>query len=603
MFCRNCGTEIKESSIFCSKCGHRVAEEAVEEVAPSPAEAMPSMTQMPTLMTGNVMPNNATGNNKIWSKLLGKKSYSIVAVVVVVLLVWFNFGAISNAMMKAVLSPEKYYQYVEKKVIDDAATMVADVYESAFVNRLKLYDTSTENELWIELGDEAQELIMPYLGLGDVEWLSKVGVQMGMSVKDNVLGANGSVLLGEDSLISGSVVLDLNESAGYIQIPELTKQYLGADLEVLGFSGNDIAQIESAIAQYEDIYEALPKKATIKKLVKRYLTIVAKCIDDVDEKTDRLELDNIGQKCTVLRVRLTQEDYIEMIEAVCETALDDKELHDIIATMASVTMGEEMGMDAEETFIAGIEEVLRSVETARRNGYMSDQEIVMNVWVNGKGEVVGRDVAVDDDYSPVEIAYYMPQKGSKYEMEFAVKSGYDSFKITGSGKKKSSSLSGEFEFSLGGRDVNMDILDISVTDFDTKQAKKGYLNGKFSLKPSMQFLSQYGLQSLSVFITDYSLDLEFDTSEKSSKVVVAVADDGERLATLTASTKIGSGKKNSVAKKQVTMVEDEGDIVEWAKTIDFEKFLEHIAKTALPEEVIEEIEKAYDYLDLMIESY
>ena len=520
----------------------------------------------------------------------------IGAVAVIILLVAANFAKVTNFVVKTVSSPEKYYQHVERKEIKEAASIFADIYQNAFLNNAKLTDISSDVSLSVELGEDAQEMLADAMYLDDADWLSKISMSAGTSIKDMVVSGEASFTLGKDKLISGAAVIDFDKAEAYLQVPELTSQYIGVSLEeVLGYSYMDTDELADIIKQYEALYDAYPDKKKLEKLANRYLGVIIDNIDSVRKSKDTLEVGDIEQKCTVLRVRLTQKNMYRIMEAVCEEALEDKELLEVITTFADAAVGEDMDADdVEEAFVEGIENYLEYID--RMKDRASDSEMVMNVWVNSKGEVVGRDITMNDDE---KFIYYMPQKGKKYEFELSYTDGWNHFELTGVGKKSSSSLDGEFELAISG----VDIVDITVDNYNIKKAKQGFLNGKFTVKPSKAFLRESDLGMYASLIGKYAVEIDMSMDKNNVKYDVALVDDGEMFGKIVLSAKTGAGKKSSVSKSKVTMVEDEEDLVEWVEEIDFEKLIKKLDKTDIPVEWIEDLEDACDDLEDMLSYY
>ena len=685
MFCENCGNQLDDNDLFCTKCGHRVAEitapkqEAepvkesvavvevsdpqaeepkvevaeVEEPKVEVAQAEEPTVEVPQVEEPKVevakveepkvevaqvevpqveepkvevakveepkvevaqveapqveapkaeAPQTEAPQTEPKAEEKAPKKFPIVpmaiigALAVIILLVAANFTKLTNFVVRTVSSPEKYYQHVEQKEMKEAASILADIYQNAFLSNAKLNDISSDVELSVELGEDAQEMLADAMYVDDADWLSKMSMSAGASIKDLVVSGEASFTLGKDKLVSGAAVIDFDKAEAYLQVPELTSQYLGVSLEeVLGYSYMDADELADIFKSYEELYKAYPDKKTVEKLANRYMGIIIKNIDSVRKSSDTLEVGDIEQKCTVLRVRLTQKSIYRIMEAVCEEALEDKELLEVITTFAAAAGGEDMDADdVEEAFLEGIENYLEYIDRMKERA--SDSEMVMNVWVNSKGEVVGRDITMNDNE---KFVYYMPQKGKKYELELAYTDGWNQMELTGIGKKSSTSLDGEFELAISG----VDIVDITVDNYNIKKAKQGFVNGKFTVKPSKALLKEMDLGMYSSIISKYAVTIDMSGSKNNVKYDVALVDDDEIFGKVVLSAKTGAGKKSSVSKSKVTMVEDEEDLVEWVEEIDFEKLIKKLDKTDIPVEWIEDLEDACDDLEDMLSYY
>ena len=109
-------------------------------------------------------------------------------------------------------------------------------------------------------------------------------------------------------------------------------------------------------------------------------------------------------------------------------------------------------------------------------------EIDMTVYVDGKGDIRGRTVVINDY---IKLEYAAPEDGSKYGIRLAVsQDDYEQFVFEGDGKNKE----GSFEMAVEG----LHILDVSATDFDRDDLKNGYLNGSFDISLSSFVSNQLG---------------------------------------------------------------------------------------------------------------
>lgn len=90
MFCKKCGQELSEGSVFCNKCGTKVEEviDNVEIIEEFEYEAVEEVVETPT-DNGNVVINNTQNDNK---KKIIKIGAIVLAVVVVIMIFSSLFG-------------------------------------------------------------------------------------------------------------------------------------------------------------------------------------------------------------------------------------------------------------------------------------------------------------------------------------------------------------------------------------------------------------------------------------------------------------------------------------------------------------------------------
>ncbi len=632
MICKNCGSTVEDGVKFCTKCGERMDEvaeavqetaevaqevaEATQEAAAEVKEEAADVKEKVAEVAEDVKETVANVTNEVKEAMEGaaekvkkfpKKALIIVAAIALVLIVVLaNFKSVTNSVNKLVSSPEKYYASVEKNQIKELAGSFADTYDNNVLENLDFNNYSVDYGVEVELSEEARELIEEYLDVDDTDAFKKMAANFFVSLKGNVLSAEASATLGKDKLISGNVVADMEKGEAYAQVPELSDKYIGVSLDE--YAEDFTEQFAMVMEQSESLTKAFPKAKTVEKLINRYLTIAVENVDSVKEDKGTIKVGDIEQNCTTIRIRIKEEDAYNIAKAILEEAKDDKELHNLIADFAvAATEMTEEEMDADEVidmFVEEIEGLLEELEEVE--DFDSEEELVMNLWVDDKGEVIGREVKYDDE---TIFSYKMAQKGSKFEFKASVYSEsydyyygeYETQEITfeGTGKKNSSTLSGEFALKMKTGDESMKLFEVVVDDFKTKKAKEGFIDGSFTFSVSKDLLEEAGAGMASSFITGYQLKIDIKTGKQAADLAISIMDDEEMFAKVALSGKAGSGKSAKLPKG--ILVEDEEDIMEWAETIDTEKFLKKISKSDLPVEIVEEIEDACDMLDEMLD--
>lgn len=518
MFCEKCGNPLKENEKFCPKCGTpvKVPENMVKnEISGNNGQTKPEAgnvveaaqkTVSEAAATAKNVLANLGGEGSLLKKFAGSK-YKIPAIiggaVLLLLIVLIANGArINNLVHKAFSSPESYYQFVEKKAMEDVYDLGGDLYDSIILQSLQLtYDKSVSTDMSVELGKDGEELLdLAGLAGVDLSWLKSVQGEMEFSIKDSILSMAAGTSLNKDDIVSGNMIIDIDSGEMYLQIPELTKTYMGMYLEdVMG--SYDYRQFQEFQEQQEiskDLVKALPSQSQVEKLLKKYTTIALKCVDDVSTGSKTLKVDGIQQKYTELKVTLDAETMENMMEAVLEEMAEDRDLEKYIVNVAEV-YGED-GDDIYENFQESIDFALDNLDYQ----ISDDTKIVMKVYVDGKGEIKGRIIEWNDYRGKKQsISILMPQKGNKAGFEFSINADDEKVELSGSGKKSGNKVTGEYELKYNGTAI----LDITAKKLNTADLKKGQLNGEIGIKVSSKIgsllnLGYYGYGNYMSMITD-----------------------------------------------------------------------------------------------------
>ncbi len=601
MFCKKCGTSIGEGERFCPNCGEPVSSvnaAKAPNIPNMPAggaqnQAIPPITYRPD---ENNTAQEDKKNYKKWPIFVGVAAAAVVVIAVVLL----NFARINNFVHKTFSSPEKYYQYVETKATKEMAENTAACYETMILNSLNFYDKSVEGELKAELDEEGQELL-GLLGLAgiDVSWIENVSVRGGSSIKGNTVFAEGGLNLNDTDVLTGKVILDAEKECLYAQIPELNKKYLGINAG----EDEDFEEMLEMFPQMQqsnkESIDAMPDRRDMEKLINRYASIALSCVDDVSKEKDVLSVDDVSQKCTKLKITIDTETFCDMMEAVLEEMKDDKDIKKIVIEAAKANdentkmlLGE--SVDAEEVYEMFQEEIeyyLEDLDDIR--DYDADEKIVMQVYVDSKGQIKGRTIKFGD----LKISVLAPAKGGKIGYELSVKEDGESIELSGMGKKSGDTVTGDFDLKYNGTAL----INITTKKLNVEDMKKGLLNGQITVRASSTIGRVLGTVSGLSILEDISMTMDFSSSEKQYSCKVRIDYDDKAVASISAFVKSGKGTEASVpGKDSVVMIDDYEDtdaLEEWLEELDLNKFVSNLDKAGVPDEYTDELEEIADSMD------
>lgn len=611
MFCEKCGNEINDGEKFCSKCGTPVAsinEQPVSEAGINQSvdnlknEAAEAVNKAATATAKGAKKAASLGKDAFekvnqktggfLSKIFQKKNLVpllIGAGVLMVLVICIINGArLNNFVRKTFSSPEKYYQYVEYKQAKDLVSCGGDIYDSYMLDSVNLYDKSVATEISVELGEEGEDLLeLAGLAGVDLSWLKSVQMMADASVKNQVFNIGMNAGINKDTIISGNITLDTENENIYVQIPELTKTYLGIEMKELGFnSGDDLVEIQE---MSKALVEACPNRRQVEKLLNKYIKLALGCVEDVSKSTKTLKAEGIQQKATELKVTIDGDTLQKMAEAVIEEMKEDKDIEKIIADICEI-YDELDADDVYDEFQDNMDDLLDEFEYY---GDRNDELLTMKVYVNGKGEVIGRKL---ETYN-MNISIIMPKKGSKFGFELIIEDDYNlAIKIQGSGKESGDKISGEFSLKYNGASL----LDCTTKKLDVSELKRGRLNGTLELKlaSGISNVLDYGYWDYASIIKDLQIGLNADTGKHSAKYTLDVKLDDKEVGSISLSAKTGDGSKAKIPGSNNTIfVEDEDEVEEWLEDIDWNKVMDELDKTDLPSEAIDFVEEVGEMIE------
>lgn len=556
MFCGKCGNPLNDDVKFCPKCGTAI---------------------------------NA-----------GKKKFIIASAlctcicicIIVAAGIAFQVSArVSNLWHRQFSSPEKYYQYVEGKAAKNAYDTAGELYSALLLESLNLYDKSVNASLSVELSDDGQELLsLAGLSGVDMSWLQQGEARADLSIKDSLLRFGLGASVNKNDLISGNMVMDLDQEEAYFQIPDLTKTCLGIYIRDC-ISPNDYWRFEEFLdlqASSKDLQEALPSEKDFKKLLEKYTDIAIGCINDVSmNKGKTLKAGGIQQSCTELIVTIDSSTAQDIAEAVLTEMKDDKELKNLIVDIAEANGYD--GDDAYDSFQDNIERSLGDLQ------YVSmGTEIVQKVYVDGIGEIKGRATELPMNGSDMTIKILAPEKGGEIGVEASAEADGQSIEISGSGKKKQDKITGDFNLRYNGASI----LDIKANKLNITDFTRGRLNGEIEISASPAISSllmgAYGpmeyARAMSM-ITDLKAIIKAKSSKDSANYDVNIIYKDQDIATIGLSTEIGNGSKASVP-DDVIMLETSGDLQDWLSQMEWDALVTRMEDADFPLDLINMVEGA-----------
>lgn len=610
MFCENCGSPLGESDKFCMKCGYRVptaaeqsasnAPNAAEQSAPGvPLEeqAVPSEAGATEVLNQQSAPNIPYVQAAAAEEAPRKKSFfrrhlgwviTVAVVAVGAVATVANASAINNFIHKTFSSPEKYYQYVEKKAMEDKTESIAANYQNYLVSNVGKDNQGATASIELELTDEGSDwLSMAGLAGIDLSDLRSGKITLDVDSQDGLTGLR--LLAGLNGVDIGALelIMDMDMQYFYAGAPDFNETMLGIDY---GAMGADEVDYEEQIEQMRALQEVLPSQKELEKMLNRYMDAMLGCVENVEKESETLEAEGVSQKCTALEVTIDSGLVEDMLKALYEEMEGDDELKQIFVDVAEVMEAEEDGEDLYEEFLDGIKDELDDLEYE-----MDDEaEIVMTVYVDGKGVVRGRKLEFDSDYDSVELSCIMPRSGSEFGYELSISAEGVTHTLAGSGKYSGNKIDGEFELKSSGARI----LELTVKDFDTEKMRKGYPNGSITISPSKQIgallvgaLPDSGDYGMASILSKLQLTLDMETSETKENIVLSLLYDEEKMVSLTLTSE--SRKAKDVEEPTDVMeMEDEMDFAEWLEDFDWDELIDRLEDADLPSVLLDALKEA-----------
>lgn len=551
MFCSNCGASMPEGQPFCTNCGAPLTDQqplqggngASQQISPKPPKA-PKAPKPKKALLSWIIAGVAT-----------------VAVITGVVLGW---GYIRNFVERTFSSPEKYYQTVEKRAISSATDALVDTTDLAGSMFSPDSKNAVQGSITVSMGKEFTDLISDEVGT-DMSWFKNAGMSFTLDqTHGDLIGAKATVQLNGTDIANLDGMYEKDSRMIYFRVPECSKQYAGMNLEDLldlYYEENGYDQTYAMLSnlvyaddsQIQAIMGAMPDSKTLNKVIERYANIIIKNLDEVDRGSETVTAGDITCSYTTLEVEIDSATLESIAKDVVNTAVDDKDLKEIIYSFATA-----MGEDGDELY-ASLQDELRDADIS------IDEDILikMVVYVNGEGEVKGRDIQIKADGSEVAtIRYLVTEKGGKFGAEFRIKTPDTTISLEGDGTKRGDMIKGTLDAKVSSYGETHKLGTIEI-DGSTKDDS---FEGDITFAPSEEVLeAMLSEVDLPPFLTDMVRNIKITLSNHSSKnhldVSLALKSDSTELITVRFECK-------EVSPLDLSVPSDYMDPEEWVQSMD-----------------------------------
>lgn len=527
MFCTNCGTQLKEGSKFCPKCGKPVTPGWNEQNSQSSGHNAQYFNQTGYGQQGysqnsygyeqyaqgdNSQHNNSSGNYNDNLKPVrpkGSRKKIIIPVSVGAAVIVLGVGAFAmtrtNFFKSKFLSPADYYQYVEKAYIDEAAEKI-----SAAAQRSQTMDSLVIKAQIEDAGLAIMGAAGGYDLSGAVDDLENLEYKVESGRNDDITGQIVSLYSGNDCLVSAQLITDTTAGDIYFYSPEISPDYLKLNEydSSLGNMGNMLSIMQT------------PNPELLSNLFSRYAGIMLEYAGEVQRENDTVTADGVRQDAMMLTVTFDGNQLSDLFTELARNARSDKELKQYILWLSAYASASYGGYgDSDELYNSFMDQLDMFIDDIQSTPVPEDVGMSMKLWVDSQGEIIGRSLEVSDgSYKQELLRYICAENGDKYGLElvFGDNTGQNGsyIIISGGGNKEGNLADGTLNVTVDG----MEACKIDISDYDTKQAENGYINGTFAItSDSDPSLQGYGLL---LTLSDNTDERTLDVSVTSNDVAL-----------------------------------------------------------------------------------
>ena len=424
------------------------------------------------------------------------------------------------------------YADIEKSALAKIAGEFAASYATSLEQSQDLV-SGIKGDITVNI-EESGRSLLGFVAPFDVSWLNNASVTINSSFKDNKEGGSMALLVNDSQVCTLDFYFDPDTEDMYMKAPELSDKYMKVNLketeddETLEASTEGLSD---SVKLLNNMTEAMPEASVVESLLNKYGTILIDNVKSTDGTSDTLTAGDVSQDCTVYEGTLDSEAAVRTFTAVLETAKSDKEIEAILEKWAAVLPDSQ---DLNEQF----------------------QETPVFTW-------------------------QMPKSDSSYGYLLEIYAEDEVYALSGNGTIENDILNGSYQFSMNDEPA----ANIEVKDYDTAEAKKGNINGSYSIS----FVADESDDSSDVSpLTNFSLDADIASTAESGSVKLGIVSAGATLG----SVSFVSGKGDGVdipdlaSLKDVCDVSNDDDMTDYVSSMDFTKLMDNLTAAGVPDEVI-----------------
>lgn len=403
----------------------------------------------------------------------------IVLAVIVVLLAgsitaFACVPSISNQVYLTVLSPKNYYLKIEKKAIDSMVDFVSSSYGKQVeqIQKTRENPKTVSTNIKLSLNDD----YISMLGLSDVLPL-ELKTTSSIDLKNNKEKLFGELLLANESFGSMNILTDIsteNYGSFYIQIPELSENYIGCNSSELvdEASSEEMEATEKAKTFYLNYLAEPTSEKLLKTLLSRYSNIIINNLNTVTlEKNADVSANDVTVKNTKIVVTITSEEMKNIFKEIIDTAKNDTDLKNELIRLETCT---------EEEYNTFMENAAAQVEEIDAS---SEDQLLMTVWVDKNGNITGREFTTETtDDEPVTLAYHTAKDKNITNFEYSqTADGVTNLIVKGKNTTEKGISNGDITAELGGGGSTNYSAEITYDSVTQTNKELGYFSGNFNL--------------------------------------------------------------------------------------------------------------------------
>lgn len=500
------------------------------------------------------------------------------------------------------------YKETEKAALDKLVAGFSTYWDAVMAQYEKGQEAGFNSKMKLTVEETGKAILGAMMGM-DVSWLNSVTMDMTGVVKDGKEAMNADVLLNDAPLGTMNMCMDLANMNEYIQIPELSQDYMAMPMipsmedmiadETGNMSEEDIAAYQAYVEEYRasmesyfkmlsDMTTVLPDTKTLSTLLDRYGSILIENCGDENVTEEALSVEGVSEDCTVYEEVVTEQELLSMLKGILTTAKEDKELKGLLDMWSEIEGSE----DLYAQFITGVDDALSDLPEEDSEDFNPEAAMFSSkIWTNAEGKIVGREFGFVDETGTESyplISWKNPSADGNSALYFELWLDTSSITLTGSGQSGDQGLTGEYVLAFDG----VKTVGVGVNNLESDTENPGYINGSFNFS-----ILDKGTEEEPNPLATFGLvvNITSDAAAQTTQMDFSLTSSGAPIVTLSVTGGYGASGESVEMPDQAALdaalsAESEEDMLAYAEGLDWSTVLTNLGAAGVPEELVAQIQ-------------
>lgn len=500
------------------------------------------------------------------------------------------------------------YKETEKAALDKLVAGFSTYWDAVMAQYEKGQEAGFNSKMKLTVEETGKAILGAMMGM-DVSWLNSVTMDMTGVVKDGKEAMNADILLNDAPLGTMNMCMDLANMNEYIQIPELSQDYMAMPMipsmedmiadETGNMSEEDIVAYQAYVEEYRasmesyfkmlsDMTTVLPDTKTLSTLLDRYGSILIENCGDENVTEEALSVEGVSEDCTVYEEVVTEQELLSMLKGILTTAKEDKELKGLLDMWSEIEGSE----DLYAQFITGVDDALSDLPEEDSEDFNPEAAMFSSkIWTNAEGKIVGREFGFVDETGTESyplISWKNPSADGNSALYFELWLDTSSITLTGSGQSGDQGLTGEYVLAFDG----VKTVGVGVNNLKSDTENPGYINGSFNFS-----ILDKGTEEEPNPLATFGLvvNITSDAAAQTTQMDFSLTSSGAPIVTLSVTGGYGASGESVEMPDQAALdaalsAESEEDMLAYAEGLDWSTVLTNLGAAGVPEELVAQIQ-------------